>query len=502
MDKKLIIPVQKNKRASINDSLRKLFLIDKLNSPAGYAFLLILLALLGAGIVKFGIIFALLTLAAVIGIPVVYTIVAYPRIGVFVYLFLAYMIMWFFKLGVDFPLGTLMDGMEGLFILSIFINQKKKKDWSTFKGPISTMILLWIGYNVIEVANPTAETRMTWLYAIRAVALVSLTYFIFLYYISTKEYIKLIFKLWIALAVFGALYGLKQEYIGFFGFEDNYLHSNPQVELLLFIGGVWRKFSIFSDPVAFSYNMVTASMLCIGLMTGPISNIKRFLLLMFVVLFIMGMLYSGTRGAYVLIPVAMIMLAILKYSKKVLLMVILMGVFVVALIYVPTSNGTLNRFQSAFRPSDDPSYNVRTMNQKRIKPFILSHPIGGGLGATETFGQKFAPNSYLAHFAPDSGYVRVAVELGYVGLFIFCILMFTILKTGINNYYRIQDPELKSYCLAAVLVVFALNFGNIPQEAIVQYPSNVYFYLATSIMVVTLRLDQQKNILIHPVDKF
>ena len=169
------------------------------------------------------------------------------------------------------------------------------------------------------------------------------------------------------------------------------------------------------------------------------------------------------------------------------------GIFIAIVIFIPTSNPTLYRFQSAFRPSEDASFNVRTINQKRIQPYILSHPIGGGLGATGTWGQRFAPDSYLANFPPDSGYVRVAVELGWVGLLIFCILMFTVLKTGIDNYYKIKDPELKSYCLACVLIVFALNIGNYPQEALVQFPSNVYFYLVLALMVVTMRLDKQQN---------
>ena len=119
--------------------------------------------------------------------------------------------------------------------------------------------------------------------------------------------------------------------------------------------------------------------------------------------------------------------------------------------------------------------------------------MGGGLGATGAWGQRFAPNSYLAQFPPDSGYVRVAVELGWIGLLLFCILMFTILRTGINNFYKIRDPELKNYCMAMTLVVFCFNFGNYPQEAIVQFPSNLYFFLATALINITYQLDQEKS---------
>ncbi|WP_240609302.1 O-antigen ligase family protein [Flavipsychrobacter stenotrophus] len=492
MNKELIIPLT-SKKETLRELIRRLFLVEKLNNKFGFGLLLLFCMLIAAVISLIGVKEGMMIIIGMIAIPIVYGIVAYPKFGIFVYLSMAYLLMWFIKIGVNFPLGTVMDGMEALFILSLFIKQKRDKDWSMFKGPVSTVILIWIGYNFFQIANPTAESRLAWVYTVRTVAVVMIMYFIFLYYITTKLIIKLIFRLWICLALFGALYGLKQEYIGFFPFEDAYLHSDPGIELLLFIGGVWRKFSIFSDPVAFSYNMVTASLVCIGLMTGPVSRAKRIILGCLVVIFLMAMLSSGTRGAYVLLPAGVILLCVLKYNKKVLLALIIGAVMATGIIFVPTSNNTLYRFQTAFKPNDDPSFNLRKMNQKRIQPYILSHPLGGGLGATGEWGKRFAPYSYLANFPPDSGYVRIAVELGWIGLFLFCLLVFTVLKTGINSYFIIKDPKLRSYCLAAVLVVFALNVGNYPQEAIVQYPSNVYFYLVIAIIGVTLRLDKQQN---------
>lgn len=486
------IPINREKK-NLKDVLRRAFLINKLQGTRGSIVLSCICLMLAVVVWKAGMVGAILTIVGLIALPTLYTIVAYPRVGIFFYLTLAYLIMWFLKIGVNFPLGTVMDGLEALFILSLFINQKKNKNWKIYKGPITVMMLTWIGYNFFQVVNPTAESRLAWVYTVRTVAVVMFMYFIFVYYINSKQYIRTIFKLWIALALFAAIYAFKQEHIGFFPFEDAYLHSDPGIELLLFIGGVWRKFSIFSDPVAFSYNMVTASLLCIGLITGTKKTYKKVILLLCVLFFITVMLYSGTRGAYVLIPAAMLLFSVLRYNKRILLGVCIGALLGVVLVFIPTSNQTLYRFQSAFKPSDDPSFNLRKMNQKKIQPYILAHPLGGGLGATGEWGKRFAPYSYLANFPPDSGYVRVAVELGWIGLFLFCLLMFTIMKTGINNYYRIRDPELKAYCLAATLIVFALNFGNYPQEALVQYPSNVYFYLVTAIITVSYRLDQQQN---------
>lgn len=476
------------------ENFRRIFLLEKLNNRTGYILLFIFFALIAVGIANYGLIFGLMVMVIFIAIPAVYAIVAYPQIGIMLFLTLSYFILFILRMGVKFPLGTLMDGIEVLFVVSLFIKQKKQKDWKIFKGQITGMIIIWIIYNLVEVANPAAESRLAWVYTVRSVAIVMIMYFIFLYNIRTKKFIQQIFKLWLVLAFIGAIYGLKQQFIGFTGFEEAWLHSDPNIALLLFIGGTWRKFSIFNDPVIFAYTMVVSSCLCIGLMTGPISKKKKIILAFLMTTYCFSMLYSGTRGAFVLIPAAMILYSILKFNKKILWIVIAAGIGMVVLINMPTTNNTLYRFQTAFKPSQDASYLVRKNNQKRIQPFILSHPMGGGLGATGEWGQRFSPNSYLAHFPPDSGYVRVAVEGGWIGLFLLCLLMFTILKTGINNYYKIKDPELKSYCFAMLLIIFAFHIGNFPQEALVQFPSNVFFYLVAAIIVIVKRLDDQQNL--------
>lgn len=470
--------------------------LKRFRNPAGFIVLAVASILFAFLIKSGGVKAGALIMIALIGPPIVFAVIAYPKFGIITILISSYFILWFIRLGlVDFPLGTLMDGLLALLILGLIIKQKYEPDWSFLYNPISIIILIWIGYNFFEVINPTAESRLAWLYTVRTVAIVMLNYFIFSYHIRSVEFVRLIIKVWLVLACIGALYGFKQQFIGFFQFEEDYLYSDPGVAALLFIGGQWRKFSIFSDPVAFSYTMVVSSILCAGLMFGPISKTKKWILAFLICCFMANMLFSGTRGAYVLFPAALLFLALLKLNKKVVLITAVAGLVMGILIFIPTGSLTLYRFQSAFKPSDDASFNVRAENQKMIQPFIQSHPIGGGLGATGIWGAKFAPGSFLASFPPDSGYVRVAVELGWVGMFIFCTLIFIILKTGIDNYYKIRDPELKSYCLAMLLIVFAFNIGNYPQEALVQYPSNVYFYLVAALINITYKLDLEKRAL-------
>lgn len=473
--------------------LRQLFWVEKLNNTTGLVLLLAFSLIFGMLIAYKGIIAGAVILAVLFVPTIIYGIVAYPLFGVSVLLIMAYMLFFIMRLGISFPMGTAMDGIQGLLILGFFIYQKKYPDWTVFRGPVSMMILIWIGYNFTEVVNPAAESRLAWVYTIRSVAIVMLMYFVFMYQIKTVKAMRIILKIWISLSVFAAFYAYKQEYIGFSGPEEAWLYSDPLVADLLFIGGRWRKFSIFSDPVAFSYNMVVSCILCIALLTNAKVLWKKIMYSGLIGLFFTAMLFSGTRGAYVLLPAAMVMFLILRFSKSVLVGTAIACVFILFLIFVPTGDPNIVRFQSAFKPSEDASFNLRAANQKRIQPYILSHPMGGGLGATGAWGQRFAPQSYLANFPPDSGYVRIAVELGWIGLLIFCFLMFFIMREGINNYFTIKNPELRTCCMGMLLIVFAFNIGNYPQEALVQFPSNIYFYLAVALINITKRLDDKEN---------
>ena len=490
-----IDPSNTKQRKTLGNFFKRKLLFDKYSGWLVFCVFVFFASILTYATSKYGAIVGFISILCLVGPILVFFIVSKPEFGILIYLTLAYTLNLFSRYLIDdFPLGTIMDGMLVLFILGIFIQMKKKKEWHLFNNNISILILVWVLYNLMQVLNPAQESKLAWLYTVRTVALVTLMYFIFLFNIRTKSFIKTVFKWWILMSFIAACFAMKQEYIGFDAVEQKWLDTHPQLAGLLFLAGHWRKFSIFTDPVTFAYNMATASMFCIALITGPVKTYKKMLLGLLAFFFLYVMLFSGTRAANPLIPAALILFAILKFNKKVIIFTGASLIFIVLLIFVPTSNQNILRFQTAFRPNQDASYQTREENQAKIKPYVYSHPFGGGLGATGEWGARFSPNSYLGKFQPDSGYVRTTVELGWVGLLLFSLMVFTILKTGIYNYFTLKDPQLKSYLLAVILIVFIWNVGNFPQQAIVQYPSNVLFFLSVALMVAIYRIDQQQNL--------
>lgn len=478
-----------------NTTLQQHNALPALLQNSKWLFLLFLVVSVGCGlaVATRGASAGLLLAAGLVAVPSVLLIIAYPRIGICGMMVLAFVLMLLPRLGIRFPVGTIMDAWVLLLLFAFLLQQRQAPAWQLYRNPIAVLLLVWIGYNILQVVNPAAASRLAWVYTVRTVAIITVLYFIFLYFARSTRFVATLLMVWLSCSTVAAIYALKQEFLGFSAFEQSWLDADPVLTSLYFIGGSWRKFSFFADPVTFAYNMVISSSVCFALATGPVAPIKRLGLVALGLFQLAAMLYSGTRGAYVLVPLSVGMLMILKYNRWVLLSGVVAAAVLYLAIITPTTNPTIQRFQSAFWPQQDASYRVREANQERIRPYIRAHPFGGGLGATGTWGQRFAPESYLANFPPDSGYVRVAVELGWVGLLLFCTLMFIVLRTGIVNYYRIRDPRLKSWCLAMVLVVFVLHVGNFPQEALVQYPNNLLFYLAIALINVLPLLDAQQN---------
>ena len=203
---------QKSKFQLFKSWFKQTVVIEKLLNRFGFFFFASCAVLIAFGIGISGISFAVLVLILLVAIPVIFGLVMFPEFGIIVYLSLSFCIMFFLRFGVPFPLGTLMDGMLALFILGLFIQQKKKPDWEIFKSPVSIWILIWIGYNILEFGNPTTESRMAWVYTIRGMALVTMMYFIFLYNIRTKKFIRFVLKWWLGFMIIAALYASKQEF--------------------------------------------------------------------------------------------------------------------------------------------------------------------------------------------------------------------------------------------------------------------------------------------------
>mgnify|MGYP000114528971 CR=1 FL=1 len=472
--------------SSILDSISKWahhkIILQKLNNPFGFVAIILFTGIIGLAIGVMGIKVGALILGALLALPVLLMIIAELQIGLLLMLIIAFLTNLLVKMG-DYPVGISLDALTYFMIFAIFIRQIKERDWDFINNPVSFVIVIWLGYNLMQALNPVAGSVKAWLYAVRSMAGLIMVYFIALYSFNNLNRIKWMIKAIIVLTFAAALYGIKQEFIGFEQFELDWLYSVEKRALLIVQWGRIRPFSFFSDPTTCGILMVYMAAFCAVIASGPYKIWKRVLLIVIALCCITTMGYGGSRTPVVLVPIGALFYVLLTLKKNIVIGGALTLVVFMGFMLKTSSNPIIYRMQSAFRPGNDASVQVRMDNQKLIQPYIQSHPFGSGLGSTGLWGQRFTPNSWLAHFAHDSGFVRVAVEMGWIGLIVYMVLLFKIMQTGIYYYLRVRDPVIKNLYLAINISIFMLLVASYPQEIIILLPNSIIFYIFVAAIV-------------------
>ncbi|MFQ3576671.1 MAG: O-antigen ligase family protein, partial [Cytophagales bacterium] len=296
-----------------------------------------------------------------------------------------------------------------------------------------------------------------------------------------------------------ACYGVVQEFKGLHPIEENWVRADEGRFALYYNWGKFRKFSFFSDPMTYGITCAYTSVLCLVLALGPRHWFWKGFYFFCTLLMTVAMVFSGTRTAFVLLPIGVAFLTILTLNRTFIAFSVLFFGLGAGIIFSPIKSlgpidaNALERIRSAFQPGDDPSFQVRIKNQAFIKPFILSHPIGAGLGSIGVWGQRFSPWTPIANFPPDSGFVRIAVELGWIGLILYSYMLFEVMRLGIRNYHLIRDPIIKNTQAALLSCMFTLIVANYAQEAITMYPTSVIFYTAMALTTLMPKFDRYEK---------
>ncbi len=466
---------------ALKDWLYLVIITKKLNSFLGILIIIFLSVLIGGFVAVLELLGAVFAIAVVFSITAVLFALFNQYTCLYIVLTLGCLVPWLSKIR-DLPYGISLDALLMIMSLGILMKQSYKRDLSFLQSPITIPIVLWILYNLIQFFNPSAVSQLAWMYTVRSVAILHLLYFIACYALNSYRRIVSVFKFMILMATFAALYGLNQEYIGFSRYEMIWLHSDMERFQLIFQWGRLRIFSFFGDPTNFGMYLSYYAIISCILLTGPFKTWQKVVLGIAAASMFLAMGLAGSRTPFVLVPFGLIMFTFLTLNKKVILTIVFTFMLGSVFIFKSTNNAIIFRIQSAFSSTSSDTMDVRLNNQKMIQPFIRAHPFGAGLGSAGQWGARFAPNSILAKFPPDSGFVRIAVELGWLGLILYLYLLFKVVNFSIHCYLRVRHPKVKIIYLCLTVMIFMLFLASYPQEAIIQLPTSLCFYVTLAII--------------------
>lgn len=256
----------------------------------------------------------------------------------------------------------------------------------------------------------------------------------------------------VILAFLTALYGIRQtdaEVIQMMQ-EDPFFAKRYRGQGYLDAEGDFhvRRFSTFISSGAFGATMATTIILGCALFLAPATGlIERLVIVAMMVPIGYGMVLSGSRSAAI-IAVAGCM-TLLAVRRKLLPSIVILSVILAgaALASQATGGGVLDRlgtlnFGNVFYRFWLPTY--------LGLEFMMSHPLGGGLGKTG-FSPRFLLNlsDYSDYLAPDGDLGRLMVEFGVLGLILFGWLSWNAAKLMLQTVAKTKDLPSGPLILAA-----------------------------------------------------
>jgi putative inorganic carbon (HCO3(-)) transporter len=269
-------------------------------------------------------------------------------------------------------------------------------------------------------------------------------------------------------AVITALVGLAQQVVGAGRLVSLGYSYNTTVR---FTGHFLRSFSTFRLP--FDFGFYLALVIVIGTSVSLREPRRTRSILFFATLPIVtaGLLFTFVRGAYLVVAIGILYLAITRYRW------LFLGVPVALLLLL------LIPGQYATPALGSSSFNQRSQSWTQNISTIFD-PTGHGIGTTGSAGAKAdkALKIVGGAYQPDNQYFKTIYELGVLGVFFFIFLLVAAFLTTRSAATRLhgRDQALAEGLSAHILGVMAACFVATYFEI---FPMDFFFWLLLGIVV-------------------
>lgn len=468
--------------------------------PKGLTFLLLAVGLVT--IVTSIIAQKLIIAAAVICLPLVALILIYgsqsPRFGYLLYATYSYFLTAVMRYSRQEGLSVVLDILLVYMAITILVSSIRKTSDIKISNAINILTvsyIAWILFILIQLTNPGIRDEGVTL-AIRSWILgVFVLYIISSLLADNPKALKVGLITIGTFTVIAFLKLLYQKYRWFDAAETEWLMQNSWYTHILSSG--IRYFSIFSDAGNFGTHMGLISIVyaIIGFHTR--NRWLSFFYVSIAAMGVMGMLMSGTRGAIIVPLGGLILYCFISKSMKVMTISILTSIALFAFFAftdIGDSNSLIRRMRTAFRPSDDASYNVRVENRKLIADYLEHHPWGTGLERGVPRIVKTPEGELIRedHIPPDSYYVKIWMQTGLAGLILYiAIYTLVLIRCCYIIMFRIRNRELLHTLAALLCGVFGVWINGYVGEGMGQPPTNFIIVASLAFVLNGPYIDKQ-----------
>lgn len=432
-----------------------------------------------------GMLGAVMTVGLPLAVLIVGAVLMEPKIGLFLYINLSFLIGFTRFVQTEAPIGLSLDAVLMLTLLSTFLNGKRM-NWKRLRTPIFYVMVVWLFYTILEFFNPEVPNREAWFYKARSFSL-NWFYIIIIVLVVpiTRDEIRGLIKLWLFWSFLGALWAFKQQYIGLAPAEIKWLVEGAAKTHILW--GQLRCFSFYSDASQFGAEMAGVTLVCLILMADEKSRLRwGFYIVLALVLF-WGYALSGTRSALFVLIGGFPAYLVLRRDLGLMLKGVAVAAPIMAILmftHIGDSVYQIYRIRTALSPTQDASFMVRMENQKILKSYMADLPFGAGLGTSGGMGARFSPDHGAAQIPPDSWYVELWIETGVVGVVLYLLMLASIIGYGTYKVWRLKDPWLTTVMLAFLAEFIGISVMSYSNPTLGQFPTSTILAI-TSVLFTT-----------------
>jgi len=230
--------------------------------------------------------------------------------------------------------------------------------------------------------------------------------------------------------------------------------------------------------------------LVLGMFTFASSKRERMAYGMMFLLFLMTLVATKSRGAYVSVPPLILAVVWLTRNRRTIMLLlwgcVLSLMFMLGVMLISPDKSThwgkqiydiKKQFQDIGQvlvkgASADSSLNARLTSWKATQPEMVTFPIlGQGVGA-KPLGTS------------DNQYVREVLETGFVGLLCLLYLNFVIMLTGVRLFRRTNDPLIKGMSAGFVGGQVGLLFHGVTISNFYTILTMELFFFLTALLML------------------
>ncbi|RHL87797.1 MULTISPECIES: O-antigen ligase family protein [Bacteroides] len=444
----------------------------------------------------------LLIAVAIVCLPIVILAVAYGfQNPYFVYLLYATYAFFFttisrYTLKVKLSVG--LDIILVYLSVSLLVVFYLKKTNFRLKDAVNIFTLsyiAWIIFILLQLANPHInEEGIT--HGIRIMILETFVLYIIASIVSNSP--KVLRNGLILIGLFTIIAFLKlmyQRYVGFDSSERYWLYVQEAAKTHILSTGI-RYFSYFTD--AGNFGTVMGAIATVYTIIGFNTRNRKFAIfyLSIAAMGIIGMLFSGTRGALVVPFAGLALYCLICKSIRTFAITIITGLCIFAfLAFTDIGNGNsfIRRARTAFRPTADASFNVRIQNRKEMALYLKDYPFGIGIANS-------IPKLWLKQdltyeegtLPPDSYFVSIWIQTGIVGLVLnITIYLVTLLGCCYIVMFKVKDRYLRHELAAFTCTVFGILLSGYTGYAPGMPPTNFIIVAMIAFVMNGAYIDKQ-----------